>query len=335
MSAGSRAKLEDVARAAGVSVATASRALNGQETVHPVLRRQVMAAARKVGYRPHALARGLRMQRTETVGIVIPTITNPHFTEAVQAAQDALAAAGYATIVSNAARDPQAERWDIQVLCAGRVDGLILSPTQTAAGQLLALLPSHLPVVLMDRRIEGLPWDAVAVNVRKGAMAAVAHLVARGRHRIGFLTGPAGISTADEKLDGYRAGLREQGLAFDPALVAPGDYTEAGGWLGTMQLLARRPAPEALIAANNLSAIGMVKAVRARGLRVPDDVALVGFDDTVWTQLVEPPLTVVAQPVATLGATAARLLLRRLAGQAPPEPHHEYLEPALLVRASS
>jgi LacI family transcriptional regulator len=294
-----------------------------------------MAAARKVGYHPNALARGLRTQRTETVGIVIPTITNPHFTEAVQAAQDALAAGGYTTIVSNAARDPQAERRDIQVLCAGRVDGLILSPTQTAAAQLLALLPARLPVVLMDRRIAGLPWDSVAVDVRAGAIAAVAHLVARGRRRIGLIAGPAGISTADEKLDGYWAGLREQGLAGDAELVAPGDYTEAGGYAAAMRLLERRPAPDALLAANNVSAIGMVKAVRARGLRVPDDVALIGFDDTVWTQLIEPALTVVAQPVGALGATAARLLLRRLAGEAPPEPQREELAPVLVVRAST
>jgi LacI family transcriptional regulator len=328
-------KLEDVAREAGVSVSTASRALNGHPTVHPVLRQHVMAAARRVGYQPNALARGLRTQRTQAVGIVIPTIMNPHFTEAVQAAQDTLAAAGYATLVSNTARDPGAERRDVQVLCAGRVDGLVLAPTQIAAAQLLALIPTSLPVVLMDRRIPGAPWDWVAVDVRTGAYEAVAHLAARGRRRIGFIAGPPGISTADDKLEGYHQALRMLGLPVDPALVAQGDYTETGGRTATAQLLALQPPPDAIIAANNLSALGMVREVRDRGLRIPDDLALVGFDDTTWTALMQPGLTVVAQPVATLGATAAELLLARMAGQAPPEPRHETLPARLVVRGSS
>jgi|DewCreStandDraft_1066081.scaffolds.fasta_scaffold00173_55 LacI family transcriptional regulator len=335
MSRGRAPRLEDVAREAGVSVSTASRALNGNPTVHPLLRQHVIAAARRVGYQPNALARGLRTHRTQTVGIVIPTIVNPHFTEAVQAAQDTLAVAGYATLVSNAARDPEAERRDLEVLCAGRVDGLVLAPTQVAAEQLAALIPAGLPVVLMDRRVPGAPWDWVAVDVQAGAYAAVAHLAARGRRRIGFIAGPPGISTADDKLAGYQQALQAYGLPDDPALVAPGDYTEAGGRAATADLLTRRPPPDALIAANNLSALGMVLEVRRRGLRIPDDLALVGFDDTAWTALMQPGLTVVAQPVAVLGATAAKLLLARLGGQAPPEPRHEMLPATLVVRGSS
>jgi LacI family transcriptional regulator len=328
-------RLVDVARRAGVSMATASRALNGLETVDGALRRRVLDAARAVGYRPNALGRGLRTQRTQTLGVVIPTITNPHFTEAVQAAQDAAAAAGYTTIVSNASRDPEAERRDVLVLTSGRVDGLILAPTQTSPEQLMELLIGGPPVVLMDRRIAGVPWDWVAVDVAAGVREAVAHLAARGRRRIAFVAGPERISTAEDKLAGYHAGLAGHGLAYETALVVSGDYTEAGGYAAVHELLALHAPPDAIIAANNLSAIGMTRAVFERGLRVPDDLALVGFDDTTWTALVSPALTVVAQPVAALGTTAVRLLLDRLAGTAPETPRQVVLAPSLVVRRST
>jgi LacI family transcriptional regulator len=331
-------RLVDVADRAGVSLATASRALNGLATVDGALRRRVLDAARAVGYRPNAFARGLRTQRTLTLGVVIPSIANPHFTEAVQAAQDAAAAAGYTTIVCNTARDPEAEQRDLLVLTSGRVDGLILAPTQTGPAQLMALLADGPPVVLMDRRLEGVPWDWVAVDVAAGVREAVAYLAGRGRKRIALLAGPAGISTAEDKLAGYRAGLAAQGLDPDAALVVAGDYTDAGGYEATRRLLAQSPRPDAVIASNNLSAIGMTRAVLEEGLRVPEDVALVGFDNTPWTTLVRPALTLVAQPVAALGTTATRLLLDRLerpAGSPPDEPRQVLLAPTLVVRQST
>jgi len=331
-------RLVDVAARAGVSLATASRALNGLATVDGALRRRVQDAARAVGYRPNAFARGLRTQRTLTLGVVIPSIANPHFTEAVQAAQDAAAAAGYTTIVCNTARDPEAERRDLLVLTSGRVDGLILAPTQTGPAQLMALLADGPPVVLMDRRLEGVPWDWVAVDVATGVREAVAHLASRGRTRIALLAGPEGISTAGDKLAGYRAGLAAQGLEPEAALVVAGDYTDAGGYEATRRLLTRSPRPDAVIASNNLSAIGMTRAVLEAGLRIPEDVALVGFDNTPWTTLVRPALTLVAQPVAALGTTAARLLLDRLerpAGGLPGAPRHVLLAPTLVVRQST
>ena len=203
------------------------------------------------------------------------------------------------------------------------MDGLILAPTQTGPAQLMALLADGPPVVLMDRRLEGVPWDWVAVDVAAGLREAIAYLAGRGRRRIAFLAGPEGISTAEDKLAGYRAGLAAQGQDVDPSLVVAGDYTAAGGYEATRRLLAQTPRPDAVIAANNLSAIGMTRAVLEGGLRVPDDLALVGFDNTPWTTLVRPALTLVAQPVAALGTTAARLLLDRLerpAGRRPLRP---------------
>jgi LacI family transcriptional regulator len=335
---GGQPRLVDVAERAGVSLATASRALNGLATVDGALRRRVQDAAQAVGYRPNAFARGLRTQRTLTLGVVIPSIANPHFTEAVQAAQAAAATAGYTTIVCNTARDPAAEQRDLLVLASGRVDGLILAPTQTGPAQLMALLADGPPVVLMDRRLEGVPWDWVAVDVAAGVREAIAYLAGRGRRRIAFLAGPAGISTAEDKLAGYRTGLAAQGQDVDPSLVVAGDYTEAGGYEATRRLLAQTPRPDAVIASNNLSAIGMTRAVLEGRLRVPDDLALVGFDNTPWTTLVRPALTLVAQPVAALGTTAARLLLDRLerpAGTSPEAPRQVLLAPTLVVRQST
>ena len=206
------------------------------------LRGRVLDAARAVGYRPNAFARGLRTQRTLTLGVVIPTIANPHFTEAVQAAQDTGATAGYTTIVCNTARDPEAERRDLLVLTSGRVDGLILAPTQTGPAQLMALLADGPPVVLMDRRLEGVPWDWVAVDVAAGVRRRSPTSPSRGAG--GSPSSPArrGSPPPRTSWPATAPDSRRRGWSRDPALVVAGDYTEAGGYQATRRLLAQRRA---------------------------------------------------------------------------------------------
>lgn len=330
--------IKAIAAEAAVSVATVSRVLNGAATVDGRLRRQVIEAAERLGYRPNGIARSLRLQRTMTLGAVIPTITNPYFTDAVRAMQDAAAGHGYTLLIANSDRDPAKEEAALATLLDRRVDGVVLvscalGPLPSPALQ--ALLQSGTPVVAMDRALPSLELDRVVVDTRGGARAAVDHLVARGRRRIAFIAGPAAISTATEKRLGYRDGLAAAGLPHDPALELPGDYTLESGEIQAGALLALRPRPDAVLVANNLSTLGAFRVLLRCDVAIPRDVAVVGYDDVAWTVAVRPALTVVSQPSYELGQRAVALLVARITGTAPHAPQIEALETRLVVRESS
>jgi LacI family transcriptional regulator len=344
-----RLGIRDLAAEAGVSVATVSRVLNGTGNVDAALRQRVVAAAARLAYRPNGVARSLRLQRTTTLGAVIPSITNPYFTDAVRAMQDAAAAHGYTLLVANSDRDPAKEEAALTTLLDRRVDGVVLV---SAAGDprpspaLRALLESGTPLVAVDRALPSLDLDRVLVDTRAGARDAVAHLAARGRRRIALIAGPPTISTAAEKLAGYRDGLTGAGLPFDPALVLPGDYTLESGETQAAALLDLSPRPDAVLIANNLMSLGALRVLLRRDADVPAGLAVVGYDDVPWTEAVRPALTVVAQPTYDLGRRAVELLVWRLGRRArkgAPEaregrhdaPITEVLPTTLVVRESS
>lgn len=326
--------IRDIARHARVSAATVSRVLNGHDTVHPNLRDEVLRSLSTLGYHPNGVARSLRTRRTQTVGVIIPDILNPHFTEAVRAIQDTLAGAGYTPLLCNSDRDRGREFADVAALLARGVDGLILASAAESASEIAACVRGRRPVVLMDRNLPDSPFDSVSVDCQAPARDAVLHLAGRGRQRIAHLAGPQGTSTAREKLAGYREGLAQAGLSFDPALVCFGDYTTAQGEAAGDLLLGREPPPDAVICANNLMSQGLLRAIARRGLAIPADVAVIATDDVPWTALIEPPLTVIAQPVYELGHRAAALLLDRLGGEVGP-PRRVRLQARLLVREST
>jgi LacI family transcriptional regulator len=328
-----------VAEEVGVSTATVSRALNSPDRVSPELRERVMAAAARLGYRPNQVARSLRTQRTRTLGVVIPTITNPYFADAVRAMQDVASAHGYTLLIANSDHQPAKEDAALSTLRDHRVDGIILVSTSRAPAPpagLKALLDSATPVVVVDRALPYLDASRVLVDTRGGARLAVQHLVQRGRRRIAFIAGPSGVWTAEEKLMGYYEGLMAANLVGDEELIVPGEYTVEGGEASAIRLLALRPRPDAVLIANNLMTLGAYRVLLREGIVIPRDLAVVGFDDVAWTDVVRPTLTVVSQPTQELGREAIEVLLQRITQpDVPPRPHVRLLPTHLVVREST
>jgi LacI family transcriptional regulator len=326
--------IRDVARAAGVSTATAARALGGYGHASPAARRKVSESARQLGYRPNVVARALVSRATTTVGLVVGDIENPFFAAAARGLADVMDAHGYTVLLANADEDAGRERRAVDALRARQVDGMVVVPAPGASPEHLAeLVTAGVPLVLLDRAVVGVAADSVLVRNVAGARAAVAHLAGLGHRRIGVVSDSPEITSSAERIQGYRQALRAAGIAPEPGLISIGGPTRDDGEAAALRLLDRADRPTAVFTANNFMTVGALRAARSLGLRIPDDVALVGFDDLDWTTLVQPPVTVVRQPVADLGRVAGERLLRRLEGDAGP-PKRIRLDANLIVRGS-
>jgi LacI family transcriptional regulator len=326
--------IRDVAREAGVSQATAARALAGYGYVSEKTRLRVRNAAATIGYRPNAVARSLVSGATKTIGVVVGDIENPFFAGAARGIADVLERDGYTLLLANSDEDLARERRAVEALRARQVDGLAVVPSRGDDGaHLEAILREGRPVVLLDRPIDGLAADAVLVDNRAGAERAVGHLAALGHRRIGLVGDSPGIASTRERIAGYRAALDAVGAPASPALTSLGGSSIEEGHRSALRLLDRPERPSALFTVNNFMTAGALGAIRELGLRIPDEIALVGFDDLDWTTLVDPPISVVAQPVAELGRSVAERLLERLAGDAGPA-REIRLTTRLVVRGS-
>lgn len=326
--------IRDVARAAGVSTATAARALGGYGHASPAARRKVSESARQLGYRPNVVARALVSRATTTVGLVVGDIENPFFAAAARGLADVMDAHGYTVLLANADEDAGRERRAVDALRARQVDGMVVVPAPGASPEHLAeLVTAGVPLVLLDRAVVGVAADSVLVRNVAGARAAVAHLAGLGHRRIGVVSDSPEITSSAERIQGYRQALRAGGIAPEPGLISIGGPTRDDGEAAALRLLDRPDRPTAVFTANNFMTVGALRAARSLGLRIPEDVALVGFDDLDWTTLVQPPVTVVRQPVADLGRVAGERLLRRLEGDTGP-PRRIRLDANLIVRGS-
>jgi LacI family transcriptional regulator len=326
--------IRDVARAAGVSTATAARALGGYGHASPAARRKVSESARRLGYRPNVVARALVSRATTTVGLVVGDIENPFFAAAARGLADVMDAHGYTVLLANADEDAGRERRAVDALRARQVDGMVVVPAPGASPEHLAeLVAAGVPLVLLDRVVVGVAADSVLARNVAGARAAVAHLAGLGHRRIGVVSDSPEITSSAERIQGYRQALRAIGIAPEPGLISIGGPTRDDGEAAALRLLDRPDRPTAVFTANNFMTVGALRAARSLGLRIPEDVALVGFDDLDWTTLVQPPVTVVRQPVADLGRVAGERLLRRLEGDAGP-PKRIRLDANLIVRGS-
>ncbi|GDY29666.1 LacI family DNA-binding transcriptional regulator [Gandjariella thermophila] len=327
------ATISDVAARAGVSPATVSRVLNGKSTVDPGLAERVVAAARELDYRPNAFARNLRRQASTVLALIIADVENPFFTAIARGVEDVAQASGYSVVLCNADDDPAKERRYVDVALAERAAGVIISPAgvQTDVG---ALLEQSIPVVAVDRPLAAPAGDTVLVDTRLAARQATLHLVEAGYHRIACVTGPSGVRTADDRLAGYRDGLRAAKRRSSAALVRRADYRAAGAQRATRDLFDRPERPDALLVANNAMAIGALQALAELGLRPGTEVGVVSFDDAPWAPLVVPSLTVVSQPAYEMGMVAAQLLLARIADGSR-EPTTTTLSAQLIERDSS
>lgn len=325
--------IKDVATKAGVSPATVSRVLNGRPDVAHELRNRVLATVSALGYRPNGAARSLRTRATTVIGVIISDITNPFFTSMVRGVEDAAQQVGYSVVLANTDEDLAKERRGLEVAAAEQMAGVVLSPASSSHTRIDVLSERGIPVVTIDRRIRGAQVDSVTVNNFRAAFEATRHLIGQGCRRIGFVAGPATTTTGARRLAGYRAALRSARLPADPALVVAGDFRIDGGRGATADLL-RRDGLDGLFVSNNLMTIGALEALGSTELRIPADLAVVGFDDIRWATALRPPLTAVTQPTYEIGRRAAELLLRRIRGEQLP-PQRLVLAATLVVRESS
>ena len=328
-------KLHEVARRADVSVSTVSRVLNVPDKVSAETRVRVERAIAELGYRPSRVARRLRLRRgrAHIVGLIIPDIQNPFYSDIVRGVEDVAYDRDYAVILCNSDESPEREEFYLNVLVSESADGVILPPIHGDEKTTARLSSLPLPVVCLDRRLARLAVDTVVVDNRQGAYDATAHLIALGHRRIGLLDGPLGLSSFRERRDGYLAALREHDIPVDEGLIASGEPRLEDGRRMANGLLSLDPPPTALFAASNLITLGALEAIRGRGLEVPAQVAVVGFDDAPWAGLLACPLTTVSQPSYEMGRRAARLMFDRL-DEPDRSPALVILAPSLVVRAS-
>ncbi|UWF77635.1 MULTISPECIES: LacI family DNA-binding transcriptional regulator [Microbacterium] len=349
------ATVADVARRAGVSKATAARALGDYGAVSAKVRQRVQDAAAELGYRPNEVARSMSTGRSNTIGIIVGDIENPAFSQATRGAADVAEAAGYDLILSNSREDVEAELKAIEVQLAKRVDGLIIAPASSLrAANYEGIVDAGRPVVFFDRLVHGFDADAVVAANRDGAARLTQVLLDAGHRRIAYVStlvepdpiAPRAVwqddgltfrpslvsSVIDDRVRGYASALRAAGVPDPLALVRLGAGVDGIGRMVT-ELITGPSAVTAIIASDSVIAIEAFRAIRELGLRIPDDVSLVGFDNAPWTSVTDPGITVIAQPERELGAMATRLLIERIEGSDAPASVHT-LPQELIPRGS-
>jgi LacI family transcriptional regulator len=308
----SHVTIDDVAKYAGVSTATVSRVINDNYPVSDELRQQVQSAIAALGYQPDRAARRLRANSSEILGIIIPDIQNPYFTSVVRGIEDMAYAHQMNVLLCNTDDDPQKQENYLRVMRAERAAGLVLAPSFGIRAEAVQVLQNTgVPTVLIDRLVPGLEIDSVLVDNAQGAYMATRHLGRLGYQRIGLIVGDQELTPGFQRYQGYQQALRDSGSLLEPEYVRIGHFKIESGYLLAKDLLQLPVRPDAIFAASNLISLGVLKAIREMNLRVPEDVAVVGFDDMVWANELYSPLTTVAQPMYEVGQEATRLLLQR------------------------
>jgi LacI family transcriptional regulator, galactose operon repressor len=335
--AGAAVTLRDVARVAGVHPATVSRALN-EETralVNEETARRVLKAAEKLGYQPNPIARGLKTNRSYTIGVLIPDLTNPLFPPILRGIEDHLETAGYTPLTANTDNDPERELLDLQTMRARQVDGIIAATARRDHRLHDALLEAGLELVLVNRRQEELPVSSATADDRLGMRLAVEHLLSLGHTRIAHLAGPLDYSTGLDRHDSFLETMRAAGIEPDPELVLVAEaFTESEGTRLCGQLMDRDHEFTAVAAANDLLALGCLDVFAERGRRCPEEISVVGFNDMPFAARFQPPLTTIHIPHYEIGKAAGELMLERLHDDDAP-PREIQLEPHLVVRKST
>jgi LacI family transcriptional regulator len=326
--------MADVAREAGVSLMTVSRVINHKDDVSSTTRQHVLKVIERLGYRPSGIARGLVTQRTGTLGLVVIDVANPFFADVARGAEEQAYAGGYNVFLCNTDEDPQRELAVLQSLEEKRVDGVVLCSSRLDGDELHAALAHHPAVVLVNRRLENDGVSTVLVDDVAGGQAATQHLLRTGHLAIGFLAGPPASRSGRERTKGYRAALASAGLPCDPVWVRHCSPVVHSGCEAARQLLTTHPELTALFCYNDLVAVGALQACAHLGRKVPDDLAIVGFDDIPLAALVTPSLTTCRVPRYELGAQAMRLLLDQIAGCLN-GCEEVLLRPELVIRASA
>lgn len=326
--------ITDVAREARVSASTVSHVINETRYVSDEVKQRVHAAMEALNYQPNVIARSLRTRETLTVGVVVSDVTNPFFTSIVRAIEDEVLKQGYSIILCDTDEKPEREQAYLRLLMGRRVDGLIVAPSSGNADLLRSAIESGLPVVLLDRSVPGLAADVVLSDNESGAFDAVSYLIGMGHRRIGIIAGRLEVSTGADRMAGYVRAIRTHGIPADESLIEVAKFKRDIAYDKTMQMLNRAEPPTALFVCNNVMTAGTMAALKAAGKKVPEDISVIGFDDSEWAALMDPPLTVVAQPIVELGTRAAQTLMRRISRGRVKTPRAVVLKPELILRDS-
>ncbi len=323
--------IKDVAEAAGVSTATVSRVLSNGLHVRPEVRERVIATVERLGYRPNLVARSLRSQQSSTIGLIVSDISNPFFTAISRAVEDTAYEQGFSVLLCNTDENSEKEAIYLNLMHDTAVAGAIMSPTrQTIASFAGSSLP--FPMVVIDRSISNVDVDAVLLDNVDAAYRLITHLVEQGYTRIGALCSE--MSTGLERQIGYEKALRAHGLAPKSEYMKYVSPKAEAGYAAALKMLDLAEPPDAIFTVNSLIAEGALQAIRERNLTIPDDIALVTFDETTWTSMVQPAITLIAQPTYEIGKTAAELLIQRISDPSRPT-RQVILKGQLLVRGSS
>ncbi|MEA3311895.1 MAG: LacI family DNA-binding transcriptional regulator [candidate division WOR-3 bacterium] len=307
-----RLTIRDVAHAAGVSINTVSRALSGKPDVNEETRKTILSAAEKLGYRPNKLARGLQSNKTQTVGVVITDIANPFFSALVKGVEESAREENYSIVLQDTDENYEKEKEAIQVLLAEQVDGLLITPVQTSKETIEDLKRTGLPFVLLGRHFDGLETDYVVTDDVQGGFQTTEHLIELGHKRIAMINGPLHISSAKERFQGYQKALDHYGIELDESILSAGAITTEDGYKVAKSLLGRQPQPTAVFAYSDFVAFGVMKAIREVGLEIPEDIAVMGYDDVEFSSCLEVPLTTVRIPKRELGRKAMKLLSKKI-----------------------
>ena len=326
--------IREVAESAGVSYATVSHVINNTRLVSPETRERVLAAMTALNYRPNAVARSLRQGKTNTIGLVLPDSANPFFAEISRSIEDEAFNKGYSVFLCNTELDTQRELFYVDVLSKKQVDGIIFVAAGDQADSLDFLVRRNMPVVMIDRDVPNVEVDAVLTDNELGGFLATQHLLELGHTRIACIAGPSSITPSAERIVGYRKALEQAGLSYDESLVLRGDYHSQSGMEITHSILKMNPRPTAIFALNDLMALGALRAAAEAGCSVPNDLAIVGYDDLDIARFTNPPLTTIAQPKKEVGTQAVSILVDRMTRKSSP-PSRLVLPPELIIRRST
>ncbi len=313
------ATMKDIARMTGLGLATISSYFNGGN-VRQQNREKIEAAIEALHYEVNEVARGLKTNETRTIGVVIPELNNTFCAEIITGMEDILRSRGYGTLVCDCRTDAGLEKEAMDFLLHKRVDGIINMPVDTEGNNLEGFRKLGKPILLIDRKVQGLTCDSVLVDNRRAAEDAVSLLIENGHRNIGIINGPREVYTARERLKGYAAAHQKAGIAVQESLVHHGDYTIRGGAAGLSELVKRNPHMTAVLVTNYEMTMGAMIAVNELGLRMPEQLSVIGFDNLDFARACSPKLTIISQPTAEIGKEAAQLMLARLdtaAGEQP------------------
>ena len=329
--------IKDLAALLNISATTVSRVLNGKAgtyRISPATSQKVLDAAEKFNYHPNRIAKGLRLERTETLGLVLPDIANPFFSSIAKSIEFESRQKGYSIILCDSLDSSLTEKVLLQLLAGRKVDGIILAPVGLKTDHITDFLNKGIPVVIIDRYLPDVPVSYITTDNYAGAKEAVEHMISRGHRNIACIQGITGISVNTDRVKGYKDALRKHGIRINNSLVSGSDFGEKNGYHQTMKLLKRKNVPSAILALSNLISLGVMRAVSEKGLKIPEDISLVSFDDQPYSEFLACPMTMVDQLKEEIGRSAVNILLEAIRDLNKDKREQIILKPRLIIRDS-